>query len=613
MLEQVKGPGPQVTPDGLAFRELMAQRSLSVKAVADAAQVPQYVVKHILKGRAMPEDTYEHVMKVMTKDWGIYRPDELEAPRIAPDRRVEFMDDVEREDLARNPKHWAWWCYEYLTGTDGHPLRLMWFHVECLARMFEGGKVVINLPTDHMKSVISSFVFPILSLAADPNESHIICGANQNDSKRRVQSIQRELETNHRLIKHYPWLAKPEGKGQSRHWSTTELTISGRTVNKPNPSILAAAVGSADIRGRRGKLILDDVEGDKHRWSQLARTQLYDFVKLEAIRCYESPNETSRPLLCALGTPFTVDSLYFSLQNEGWDVIRYPVFNTDGTLLWPEKAKKVADAQRALNKEQFAIAYIMDPTGGDPSMLSSGQIRDLMREPNFDPEGWTTLVSIDPATGSHHRQADYCGIVVLRIRWPAGDKLPEVQVLKALKVTDGLWEQVHKCASLSAEYNAPVIYETNGQQGGTYQQAFGHLHPETQLIRHYTTQGNKFDTEMGLTVLKTLLRDRRMETLATELETEGVKTLVHELRDLGQGGHDHICCALWFVVRHMYQSARMYAGPRMANGYGQSRVAGLRFGGAGQFKFGHAYRRRDPLADAWAQEQERFRRQAGAA
>lgn len=610
MLEHLNSPGPKVNPDGMAFRELMAQHKLSVKQVADAADVPVYIVKHILKGGQLPVDVYEYVMKVLRDEWQSYRPDELEAPRIAPDRKVFLMDDPERMALAADPKHWAWWCHTYLTGTDGHPLRLMWFHVEALRRMFAGGKLVINLPTDHMKSVISSFVFPMLSLAADPNESHIICGANLNDSKRRVQAIQRELETNKILLRDYPWLGKPEGRGQARHWSTTELTVTGRTINKPNPSVLASAVGSGDIRGRRGKLLLDDTEGDKQRWSQLARQQLYDFIKLEAIRCYESPNETSRPLLCALGTPFTVDSVYFKLEREGWDVIRYPVYNEDGTLLWPEKAKKVNDARRSLNKAQFAIAYLMDPTGGDTSMLSEQQIRELMQEPKFDPEGWQTYISIDPAAGTGNRRADYCGICVCRIRWKQGNKLPEVEVLRAIKCTEGLWEQVHLCAALAAEYGAPVVYETNGQQGGTYATTFAHLHPEVSLIRHYTSAGNKFDTEMGLTVLRTLLRERCLLSTPDQLETEGLQTLITEIRDLGQGAHDHIACSLWFVVRHAYQGARMFSGPRVASTYGQARIGGLRFGGATTaFRFGGAVHNRSPLLDAQRAEQERFRRQ----
>lgn len=488
------------------------------------------------------------------------------------------MSEKGRKDLAANPRFWAWLCYELLNGTDGEPLRLQWFHVEMLKEMFTGGKLVINLPTDHSKSNIGCFVFPLLSLMANPNETHIICGANINDSKRRVHALQLEIETNKRLVALYPWIAKPEER--TGIWSTIAMNVNGRTVNKPNPSVLAGAVGSSDIRGRRGKLIMDDIEGQKHKESATAREQLYDFVKLEAIRCFESPNESKRPLLCCLGTPFTVDSLYFKLEAEGWHCIRYAVLKPgidagarDGKsiqprhLLWPEKVGKVRDARGSMDWKQFSIAYLMDPTGGDRTAMSFMQIVELMKQ-GLDQPRTAFFVSLDPAAGGNTRRSDYSGISVNEISWVKGDKLPKVRVHRAFKFTEGLFEQVHLCASLSAEYDCPVIYEDNAMQGGTYLNAFRHLHPETPLIRHHTTQGNKFDVDMGLTVLRTLLREQLMVCPEDQLESDGMRALITEIRDLGSiGANDHIACSVWFVIRHMYSKARIVMMPKMISGY----------------------------------------------
>lgn len=599
------------TVDALQFAQLMAQRQLSVKDVADAVGMRTREIKLMLRGWSIRKDELERIYTILREKHDVVRPQEVEAPRIAPEKPVSRMTKEERQALARNPTHWAWLCHHFLQGTDGEPLRLMWFHVDILRLMFQGGKIVVNLPTDHMKSEVSSFVFPLLSLMNDPNESHIICGANLNDSKRRVQKLQREIETNEKLTYLYPWIAKPDReRGRARTWSTSMLTVAGRTVNKPNPSVLATAVGTSDIRGRRGKLIMDDIEGDKHRWSALARQQLYDFVKLEAIRCYESPNETRRPLLACFGTPFTVDTIYFKLEGEGWDCIRYPVYMEEGKLLWPEKQKKVEDARRHLNKNQFAIAYLMDPTGADPSMLSSAQIQSYMSESKIDPDGFQTFGTIDPAAGVKSRQADYCGIAIVRIRWDAGERLPKLQILRAYKVTEGLFEQVHMCAHLASEFGCPFVYETNGQQGGTYANAFQHLHQEVELVRHYSGPGAKFDTEMGLTVLKTLLRERSLQVPADQLDSEGIQTLITEVRDLGFGGvHDHIASAVWFVIRHMYERARMYAGPHLKSNYG-TRTGLIRFGGhTNRFGFGGGIHTQNPVERAMKEEEERFERQ----
>src|SRR5438128_1186948 len=75
-----------------------------------------------------------------------------------------------------------------------------------------------------------------------------------------------------------------------------------------------------------GKLCMDDIEGEEHRRRATKRQQLYEFVKLEAVRCMEDLAESDRPLLCAMGTPFDIDSIYLKLQDEGWKVIKVPAY-----------------------------------------------------------------------------------------------------------------------------------------------------------------------------------------------------------------------------------------------------------------------------------------------
>ncbi len=451
------------------------------------------------------------------------------------------------------------------------------FHLEALHEMFLGGYLVINWPTDHAKSTMGCFLFPLLSLANDPDETHIICGANINDSKRRVQAISREIETNRAFINYFPWVGKPEDK-TGRVWSTTQINVAGRTVNKPNPSVLAAAVGSSDVKGRRGKLMMDDIEGEEARWSPLKREQLYSWLKLEAWRCYEDKHETSRPLLCLMGTPFDVDSIYFRAESQEWRVLRRscyldgglmpdePKFNSVGEpwggaprkYLWPDKKEKVELARKRLRKLEFAVAYLMDPTGGDPSKLSSAQLTARTQESKDVTDYNVALVSIDPASGGTGHKVDYAGIAVIKLLWPDKEILPEVELQEAHSFSEGLFEQVHLCAALSAKYGYPVIYEGNSQQGGTYANAFKHLHPEVQLLRHYTSQVAKFDTQMGLTVVKRLVVERRLKVRPELLDTEGVVQLIQELRDLAPPfqRHNHIAAAIWFAVRYAYEQAR---------------------------------------------------------
>lgn len=492
--------------------------------------------------------------------------------------------------------------------------------VQLLEQMFEGGSLCANWSTDHAKSLTSSYFFPLLSLMENPDESHIIVGANFNDSKRRLQMIQRTLEgarePDRKLLRDFPWLKRPPkesegGKGGSA-WSRTELTVSGRSSNRPNPSIYACATGSNDIRGRRGKLIMDDIEGIDVRHSMQKRQEIYEFVKYEAIRCWEDTNESSRPLLIALGTPFDQDSLYFKLRRDQWKMFELPAYTVDWKTIqgyqpygktagnwqlagsripakyfnWPFKRMKVLLHDpyfgHKMNKTEFSLNYLLDPSAGDPSRLSLEEIERLMRETEFPAaRDWKTLVSIDPASGSRGRQADYCGISVVRIRWARDQKLPEVQVLEAHQFETGIIEQVKFAGDLAARYECDVIYESNAQQKGNYRDTFKFHRPETRLVEFYTKHENKVDTEMGLTVIRTLVRSGKLQVPESTLDSEGIAAFMREIRDLGGDGHDHLSCSVWFVVRWLYEQVRGMNAAGIVLGGVRSPFAGSIFAGNG--------------------------------
>jgi hypothetical protein len=495
-----------------------------------------------------------------------------------------------------------------------------------LEEMFEGGYLLGLFATDHAKSITADKFFPILSLAENPDESHILMCANFADARRRVQVVERELEGNAELIRDFPWLKKPErpkgGGSGNVQWSRLEFTVSGRSANRPDPSMCAETVGSSSIRQRRGKLIMDDIEGARNSKYALTRQELYDFIKLEASRCYEGLTESKRPLQAALGTPFDPDSLYLRLEGEDWRVIRVPAYTVpwdkisqsaiqttkhgdtfetdwkirasrlpDSYFTWARQRYKVTEADPHFGKKrtraQFSLTHLLDPTEGKPGRLSLKQLEDLIRDKpqqggNADPNAaeFATFVTLDPASGVNTRFADYAGIAVVKIRWPRSEKLPEVQVIEAYKFEQGVIEQVDFIADLTAKYQCPLIYEANSQQRGTYTNAFGHYQPSVKLIPVWTTEGNKFDTEMGLTIIKTLIQTERLKVPLSQIDSEGIQSMLSEVRELGGATdrHDHICCAVWFVCKWLYEQIR-YLSPDNAAPSTMTRRFGSSTGG----------------------------------
>ena len=118
------------------------------------------------------------------------------------------------------------------------------------------------------------------------------------------------------------------------------------------------------------------------------------------------------------------------------------------------------------------------------------------------------------------------------------------------------------------------MYEANAQQRGTYTNNFSHLRREVRLVPVYTTQGNKFDNEMGLTIIRTLIQSEKLKVPLSQVESEGVQAMLSEVRDLGTERHDHICCSIWFVVKWLYEQVRylnapMTDAPVMTRRFGQ--------------------------------------------
>ena len=497
-----------------------------------------------------------------------------------------------------------------------------------LRTMFRGGRLCYQWSTDHAKSITGQYFYPLASLAADPESAHILMGANELDAKRRLQMLQRALETGQaglegeaegNLLTDFPWLKKPKrakDTGGGLTWSRKELTIDGRTQNNPNPSVYACTTGSADVRGRRAKLVMDDIEGEDARKSAAARRDLYNFVKLEAVTCLEDQGSIARPLVCAMGTPFDIDSVYIKLEDEGWETIKIPAYTVpypkveqyaymklaDGTqsntktpweeraarlpsklFTWPRKRYKVCEHDpnfgAQMTKQHFLLRDQCDPTAGDHNRLNFKTLRRLVEDAEFDDQGaWITVVSLDPAAGVGE---DYAGISVVKIRWPQAALLPDIQVLEAHRFTDGITEQVDFVADLCWKYPETqdgaykgrplrVVYENNAQQGGQYKNVFSHRRPEIRLVPIYTSGAAKADTELGLTVIKTLVKQHKLGVPASQADSDGVQTLLREIRDLGSNADDHISCSIWFVVRWIFGQVRMLNAPKLED-HNQSR------------------------------------------
>jgi hypothetical protein len=475
------------------------------------------------------------------------------------------------------------------------------FHKVLLSGLFQGGLREYLLPTEHAKTTYGAIVFPLASLVVSGGDArHIVGATNLREASQRVKQVKTVIELNSNgIVDDFPWLRRWKGKP----WTVNEIWVEGAStsISNINASVTAIGRGARDIKGRRAKTVFDDLEGMNEALTQAERDRLWNWLTLEALRCLEDPEFFERPLVALLGTPYSVDSLYFRAQRAGFKVFRQPFRYANGDLIWPEKRAKIAVLKRALSTTPgaFEIAMKLDPKAADPDAMSYDEIRQKSQAEatRFDETvGHFRYNVLDPASGSSNKRVDYAGIAHVKIRWPRASQrmegesledveLPWVEVYEPRAYKHGVISQVKLMQQIQHRFGGPIIFETNGPQATTYRRLFEAFANEVALIGFYTGT-NKWDGRMGILVVREIAKAGRLKIFPREHPEEeleedqdlaveatdlledqavvggdihdaGVRALLYEIRDLDDPkAHNHIVHGIWFAVRHSWEQRR---------------------------------------------------------
>lgn len=443
-------------------------------------------------------------------------------------------------------------------------ITLMPFHKEGLWSAFEGGLLDVMWPTLHGKTTIFNLLFPIASLANNPDGAHILMGSNLDDSKSNLALIQQHLENNEALVEDYPWLAPAKGHAT---WNTRTVNVVGRSsMSNRNPSVYALGPGISNLKGLRGMVVADDLEGERERNSPVAAERLYQWVTMMALRMVEDVSDNPRRLFVNAGTPFFPDSLHFRLAKyHGFKMLRVPFRHPDGRLVWPAKRALVRELWHRWDDGGpiFKIAMELDPTGGREDMMSLDQLIELGRQRTVDPaaETWLKFICLDPASGSSGQRADYAGLSLNRLTWRVDEKWPRVETGAAWRVHGGIMDQLRLCNALKERHpDARIVIEGNATQEANYthliHEFFPHLLKFVDFV--YTTEQKKngFDDKLGIEAMIHMLREHYWTISTAEGErglSEGKRTLFNEIKDFGRVKDDHILMSVWFCVRWAFE------------------------------------------------------------
>jgi predicted phage terminase large subunit-like protein len=132
-------------------------------------------------------------------------------------------------------------------------------------------RMVIEGPRDSAKSTFGTFGYPLFAAAKELETYILLISETSGLSKKYLEAIAHELETNEDLLTDYPWL-----RGQGSTWSKDCIV----TAN----GVRIEALGAGNrIRGRRSMqhrpscVILDDPEGDEAAFSSVRRTRIREW------------------------------------------------------------------------------------------------------------------------------------------------------------------------------------------------------------------------------------------------------------------------------------------------------------------------------------------------
>jgi len=167
-------------------------------------------------------------------------------------------------------------------------------------------KLCLIAPRGAAKSTVISFLLVLWSIVHETEGYILVCSNTIDQAQGFVESVKKELDENEELAEDYPWAC---GRGET--WSKRQI------VSKNG--ITVKAVGSAGaIRGtkkgavRPSLVIMDDPEGDKHKWSEVERKKVKSWVK-ETIMPIGNPGTA----FLVAGTTIHEDGLVNTLHEHG--------------------------------------------------------------------------------------------------------------------------------------------------------------------------------------------------------------------------------------------------------------------------------------------------------
>jgi hypothetical protein len=265
-------------------------------------------------------------------------------------------------------ERWVKETVRWLWGFDLKP-----FQLADLIALLTGGVISVLYPTDHGKSTLIEMSV-VLHVILDPFRANLVIKASPDAAAEFSMVACTLLE---RAAEKYPWV-----KPRVRHDQTgTPLPgrgfhVEGGNMANRNKAVMSVSIGARDLQGRRARTHIDDVETMREAMYPRFRELLANRVAATLRTLEDRPDA----LWAMFGTPYLENTIYYDIVRKLADmgprhrIIRRPIRDEFGNLLWQERAEKVEMHRRTMSATEWKVAYMLEPiTFGkpDPSDVQS--------------------------------------------------------------------------------------------------------------------------------------------------------------------------------------------------------------------------------------------------
>ena len=498
--------------------------------------------------------------------------------QAAGKQKALLPPELHEDNLDELVEHFAQFRTRYFHTPDKKPYlfpehQRRWLRA-ILTALIGGSQVEILSPPRHGKTELLAHVCVWLIACINPNIRIMIVGGNQDIAANTVGMVKDQLDDNPELIRDYCPAGKTFRPGfkSGDPWTSEKFTLATRTVpGIKSPTMIAIGRGGKILSRDADLIVCDDIEDNESTNTETTREKTRRWW---AITLMSRKEENTG--LVVIGSRQHPDDLYgHLLADDNWTHIVERMHTADcltdeddlaghvACMLWPEVRSYTYMRKMLLDpivRTQFAMVYLNEPQDAETSTFPRDVVdgcRDMARIDGQLPEQpfLRLIAGLDPA-GTGYQAA---------FLWAVNQSTGERHAIDFNnRLGGGIQRAREQVADWFEKYGCRHwVVESNLYQGAIEQDEIlkKYCSENSITLEGHGTYGNKWDPQLGVSVLATYMQAGKLTIPWGDAETEAKwmqyrRQLINFSRENTRRAKSDIVMASWFPEERIQRWVR---------------------------------------------------------